>query len=112
MRNALLLAFICVVIPVKAAPPAECNFREFPDFWADAQSRVEKLHTLLKESERANTYSQASAKPFRQSLAVCASKRKSIWNDPSAGSGNGGVGTQMKCEAFLICSRLAILEMP
>lgn len=110
MKVALMIALISIAMPCSALPP-ECDIRNFPDFWADAQSRVQQLSVLLESAERKNPYSNTSTKPFRQSLTVCAAKRKSVFNDPTAASGSAGVGNQMKCEAILICSRLGVIEM-
>jgi hypothetical protein len=109
MRVKLAIVFAFVAMPCLAMPQ-ECELRNFPDFWADAQSQVEKLRVLLDTAERGNPYAMGSAKPFRQALAICESKRKSVFNDPKAGSGSAGVSSQMKCEAALICSRLLVME--
>lgn len=106
VRIRLIIAAMCIGAPCYSMPP-ECNLREFPDFWADAQERVTKLGSLLETAERGSSYSQASAAQFRQSVKVCEAKRKSVFNDKS---GNGGTVSQAKCEALLICSRIAVLE--
>jgi len=108
MKNAFVLIVMCVALPCYAMPP-ECNLRSFPDFWADAQDQVRKVAALLEQAERDNPYSRTSATQFRQSVKVCEAKRKSIWNEPHA-SGSAGTASQLKCEALLICSRLAVLE--
>jgi hypothetical protein len=102
------LAAACISFTCSALPP-QCDVNNFPDFWADAQDRVAALNSALNSAEAEHPYSKASAKAFHQSLSVCASKRKSIWNESTA-SGSGGVSSQMKCEASLICSRLQVLE--
>lgn len=107
MRKMLLIAAM-LVAQQAVAMTSDCNFGNFPDFWADAQERVEQLNKSLKRVEADRPYSKASEKAFRLSIGLCASKRKSIW---AGGSGNGGVTSQMKCEAMLICSRIGALEM-
>ena len=105
----IFLTAMCIVTPSYAMPP-QCNIRNFPDHWIEAQEQLDVLKSILKTAEASNPYSKASAKVFRQSLNLCEAKRKSIW-DESHGTGSGGTRGQMLCEAILICSRLATLEM-
>ena len=107
MKNLLFTALLFIALPSYAIPP-ECKLDAFPTFWTDTQDRVEKLKFLLGAAERSSPYSAASAMPFRQALGICAAKRKHIFNDPNA---SGGTVTQMKCEAVLICARIAAIEM-
>ena len=104
------LLFICLTSLPISSMANDCELGSFPDFWADAQDQVSRLQATLNKAEKAKPYSLKSTKAFRQSLTVCAAKKSSIFNDPTAASGSGGSITQSKCEAMLICSRLAILS--
>jgi hypothetical protein len=110
--NQLFLVLIGLTVAASAhamTGPEECDLKTFPDFWADAQDRVDKLQSSLLTAEKENKFSQSTAKAFRQSLRVCSAKRKENFGD--AGAGSGGVVSQMKCEAQLICTRLATIKV-
>ncbi|NOU01946.1 MAG: hypothetical protein HOO95_10295 [Gallionella sp.] len=100
---ALLISFPFI------ATANDCDLSTFPDFWSDAQEQVSRIEQLLSSEEKQNTYSSKSVKAFRQSLSVCEAQRKFVYDDPTA-NGNGGLLTQYKCEALLMCTRLSVLN--
>lgn len=104
LHTALLIS---LTLPPINSMANDCELRNFPDFWADAQDQVSRIQTALSKAEKEKPYSLKSAKMFRQSLSVCAAKKSFVYSDPST---NGGSITQSKCEALLMCSRLAILS--
>ena len=107
MNRLLIAALTCIALPSIAANP-DCDFKSFPDFWGDAQSRVERLSAQLKTVESATPYSKASAIAFRRSLGLCEAKVKDVWK--GAPSGSGMSLAQSKCEALLICARLTAMD--
>lgn len=97
----------CLLVAASAANAAEipeCNFSDFPTFWADAEERVGELKALLGGYEKKYPFSQSSSAPFKQSLRLCAAKRESMFKGATVGS--GGIVSQTRCEAILICARI------
>jgi hypothetical protein len=84
--------------------------KQFPAFRADAESRVVWLNSFLESAERKHAFAGATAQPFRQALGICRAKRETVNGDPR-GPGSAGVSSQLKCEALLICSRIAAIEL-
>lgn len=107
MNRLLIAVLTCIALPSFAANP-DCDFKSFPDFWADAQSRVERLSAQLKTVENETPYSNASATAFRRSLGLCEAKVKDVWK--GAPSGSGMALAKSKCEALLICARLTAID--
>ena len=93
------------------AVPPECDMQRFPESWTAAQSRIVWLNSFLEASERNHGFAGASVQPFRQVVGICRSKRESATDDARA-AGTAGVLRQMRCEALLICARIAAIELP
>ena len=106
MKVNVLVLVGCLLLPISAIAD-DCEFSNFPDFWADAQDQVNRIKVVLTKAEKEHPYSMKTSKSFRQSLTVCDAKRKAVYDDPT---GNGGTLLQSKCEAVLMCSRLSILS--
>lgn len=84
--------------------------KQFPAFRTDAESRVVWLNSFLEVAERKHPFAAATAQPFRQTLGICRAKREAVNDDPR-GPGIAGISSQLKCEALLICARIAAIEL-
>lgn len=104
---AVASVFFSGLAAAAGGPPAECDFKSFPQFWGDARDRVKVLSGMLAQQESNTPWAQHSAPAFHESLAVCDDK----WQAEYGGAGTGGSNTLgiYRCQAFLICGRLAVL---
>ncbi|WP_260291284.1 hypothetical protein [Sedimenticola hydrogenitrophicus] len=109
MKYAPFLLMLFLITPAVYADISECDMATFPDFWADAQDRVDVLKLKLSQAERKNPFSESSTSSFQDSLKLCEDKHSSIWGGSQA-SGSAGVVPLMMCQAKLICSRISIIE--
>lgn len=110
MKRILAAAALTAISLNCAAAPAECDLKRFPPHKPDAQARVVWLTAFLETAERKHSYAGATAQSFRQALELCRAKREAATADASAPI-SPGFTSQLKCEALLICARIAAMEL-